>query len=74
MTPTEPKDSIYFYRELLCYTLDSLRVDLLTITSAKGMMEEREESLPSLFPDKTVPRAHKFEGKKVFLSSVEKKD
>ena len=38
------------------------------------MMEEREESLPSLFPDKTVPRAHKFEGKKVFLSSVEKKD
>lgn len=65
MTPSEPKDSIYFYRELLCYTLDSLRVDLLTITSAKGMMKEREESLPSLFPDKTVPRAHKFEGKKV---------
>lgn len=70
MTPSEPKDSIYFYRELLCYTLDSLRVDLLTITSAKGMVEEREESLPSLFPDKTVPRAHRFEGKKVFFLSA----
>ncbi|PFX32918.1 cytosolic carboxypeptidase-like protein 5 isoform X1 [Stylophora pistillata] len=70
MTPSEPKDSIYFYRELLCFTLDSLRVDLLTITSAKGLMEEREESLPHLFPDKNVPRAHKFEGKKVFFLSA----
>ena len=40
-------------------------MDLLTITSVKGMMEDREECLPNLFPDKTVPRAHKFEGKKV---------
>ena len=64
MTPSSPKDAIYYHRELLCYSLDSLRVDLLTITSAKGMLDSREQWLPNLFPDKTVPRAHKFEGKK----------
>jgi len=64
MTPSSPQDAIYFHRELLCYSLDSLRVDLLTITSVKGMQDSREEWLPHLFPDKTVPRARRFEGKK----------
>ena len=39
-------------------------MDLLTITSVKGMLDSREQCLPNLFPDKTVPRAHRFEGKK----------
>lgn len=68
MTPgSSPKDSIYFHRELLCNSLDSLRVDLVTITSVKGMMDDREEWLPHLFPDKTVPRARRFEGKKASI-------
>ena len=64
MMPSSPEDAIYFHRELLCYSLDNLRVDLLTITSVKGMLDSREQWLPNLFPDKTVPRAQKFEGKK----------
>lgn len=68
MTPgSSPKDSIYFHRELLCNSLDSLRVDLVTISSVKGMMDDREEWLPHLFPDKTVPRARRFEGKKASI-------
>ena len=67
MTPSSPKDTIYFHRELLCYTLDNLRVDLLTVTSVKGMMDSTEEWLPHLFPDKTVPRARMFEGKKASI-------
>ena len=72
MTPSTPKDTIYYHRELLCYSLDRVRVDLLTVTSAKGMMKSREECLPHLFPDKSVPRAHMFKGKKVSISSVVK--
>ena len=64
MMPSSPEDAIYFHRELLCYSLDNLRVDLLTITSVKGMLDSREQWLPNLFPDKTVRRAQKFEGKK----------
>lgn len=70
MTPSSPKDAIYYHRELLCYSLDNLRVDLLTVTSVKGMMDSREEWLPGLFPEKAVPRAHKFQGKKVFFLSA----
>lgn len=58
------KNAIYYHRELLCYSLDKLRVDLLTVTSSKGMTDSREEWLPCLFPEKTVPRAHMFQGKK----------
>lgn len=61
----ELKDFIYFYREFLCYILDSLRVDFLIIIFVKGMMEEREEFLLSFFLDKIVFRVYKFEGKKV---------
>lgn len=58
-------DSIYYQRELLCYSLDKLRVDLLTITSCHGMQEEREARLEKLFPDRNTPRPHRFRGKKV---------
>ncbi|KAH0622958.1 hypothetical protein JD844_025912 [Phrynosoma platyrhinos] len=62
-------DAIYYHRELLCYSLDRLRVDLLTITSHHGMQEEREARLEKLFPDKNTPRPHCFLGKRVFFLS-----
>ncbi|KAJ7341417.1 hypothetical protein JRQ81_005488 [Phrynocephalus forsythii] len=64
-----PLDAIYYHRELLCYSLDKLRVDLLTITSHHGMQEEREARLEKLFPDEDTPRAHRFVGKRVFFLS-----
>ncbi|XP_061481919.1 cytosolic carboxypeptidase-like protein 5 isoform X2 [Rhineura floridana] len=66
---TPSLDSIYYHRELLCYSLDKLRVDLLTITSCHGMQEEREARLEKLFPDKNTPRPHCFAGKRVFFLS-----
>uniref|UniRef100_A0A670HZ50 tubulin-glutamate carboxypeptidase n=1 Tax=Podarcis muralis TaxID=64176 RepID=A0A670HZ50_PODMU len=62
-------DSIYYHRELLCYSLDKLRVDLLTISSFHGLREEREARLEKLFPDKHTPRPHSFVGKRVFFLS-----
>ncbi|OCT66232.1 cytosolic carboxypeptidase-like protein 5 isoform X2 [Xenopus laevis] len=63
-------DSIYYHRELLCHSLDGLRLDLLTISSCHGMTEEREPRLDKLFPDQSTPRPYRFTGKRVyFLSS-----
>ncbi|XP_032234013.2 cytosolic carboxypeptidase-like protein 5 isoform X2 [Nematostella vectensis] len=70
LTPESPKTSIYYHCELLCKSLDELRVDLITLTSCKGMLNEREERLKSLFPDENTPRPHKFKGKKVFFLSA----
>ncbi|XP_068135969.1 cytosolic carboxypeptidase-like protein 5 [Hyperolius riggenbachi] len=64
-----PPDSIYYHRELLCYSLDGHRVDLLTVTSGHGMMEEREPRLEKLFPDSSNPRPYRFSGKRVFFLS-----
>uniref|UniRef100_A0A8C5UC95 tubulin-glutamate carboxypeptidase n=1 Tax=Malurus cyaneus samueli TaxID=2593467 RepID=A0A8C5UC95_9PASS len=60
-----PLDSVYYHRELLCRSLDNLRVDLLTITSCHGMQEKREPRLDKLFPDTSTPRPRCFTGKKV---------
>ncbi|XP_027007474.2 cytosolic carboxypeptidase-like protein 5 isoform X3 [Tachysurus fulvidraco] len=67
--PCSPADSLYYHRELLCYTLDGHRVDLLTVTSCHGMLEEREPRLEKLFPDHSTPRPHRFAGKRVFFIS-----
>ncbi|XP_062429332.1 cytosolic carboxypeptidase-like protein 5 isoform X2 [Rhea pennata] len=69
MSPSSPLDSVYYHRELLCHSLDKLRVDLLTITSCHGMLEKREPRLDKLFPDSTTPRPHRFAGKRVFFLS-----
>ncbi|KAE8585506.1 hypothetical protein XENTR_v10021333 [Xenopus tropicalis] len=70
ITPGSFPDSIYYHRELLCHSLDGLRVDLLTISSCHGMTEEREPRLDKLFPDRSTPRPYRFTGKRVyFLSS-----
>lgn len=67
--PCSPADSLYYHRELLCYSLDGHRVDLLTVTSCHGMLEEREPRLEKLFPDHSTPRPHRFAGKRVFFVS-----
>lgn len=68
MTPRNTSTDIYFCRELLCKSYDNLRVDLLTVTSCKGMVEKREERLEGLFPNTDCPRPHRFKGKKVTIS------
>ncbi|NXY79341.1 CBPC5 protein, partial [Glareola pratincola] len=69
MSPSSPLDSVYYHRELLCHSLDKLRVDLLTVTSCHGMLEKREPRLDKLFPDTATPRPRRFAGKRVFFLS-----
>ncbi|XP_042683442.1 cytosolic carboxypeptidase-like protein 5 isoform X2 [Centrocercus urophasianus] len=69
MAPSSPLDSVYYHRELLCHSLDKLRVDLLTVTSCHGMQEQREPRLDKLFPDTATPRPRCFTGKRVFFLS-----
>ncbi|XP_068535246.1 cytosolic carboxypeptidase-like protein 5 isoform X2 [Anas acuta] len=69
MSPSSPLDSVYYHRELLCHSLDKLRVDLLTVTSCHGMQEKREPRLDKLFPDTATPRPRRFSGKRVFFLS-----
>ncbi|KAL8184927.1 UNVERIFIED_CONTAM: hypothetical protein K2H54_032579 [Gekko kuhli] len=69
LSPSSLLDTVYYHRELLCYSLDKLRVDLLTITSCHGMLEEREPRLEKMFPDTNTPRPHRFVGKRVFFLS-----
>ncbi|XP_074803384.1 cytosolic carboxypeptidase-like protein 5 isoform X6 [Natator depressus] len=69
LPPSSPLDAIYYHRELLCRSLDNLRVDLITVTSCHGMREEHEPRLDNLFPDEATPRPHCFAGKRVFFLS-----
>ncbi|XP_043193737.1 cytosolic carboxypeptidase-like protein 5 [Amphibalanus amphitrite] len=65
-----PPIGIYYHRELLTYTLDGRRVDLLTITASDGG-DGREHRLPGLFPlAQTEQRAVRFPGRKVVLLSA----
>ncbi|XP_036080476.1 cytosolic carboxypeptidase-like protein 5 isoform X3 [Rousettus aegyptiacus] len=68
-THSSPLDTIYYHREILCYSLDGLRVDLLTISSCHGLREDREPRLEQLFPDIGTPRPFCFTGKKIFFLS-----
>lgn len=58
---------IYFHRDTLCFSNDGLKVDLITISSMKGITDSEEEHLNNLFPDKTKKRALKFTEKKVLI-------
>ena len=61
-----PSDTIYFHRELLCYSNDGLRVELLTVSDLRGITDEVESRFDEkLFPDKDHPRCRVFEGKRV---------
>nr|KAF6428883.1 ATP/GTP binding protein like 5 [Molossus molossus] len=68
-THSSPLDTIYYHREILCYSLDGLRVDLLTISSCHGLQEDREPRLEQLFPDISTPRPFCFTGKRIFFLS-----
>ena len=61
----EAPDAIYYHRELLCYSLDHLRVDLITVSSHHDITVENEPRLPGLFPDEDTARPRMFTGKKV---------
>ncbi|GFY72449.1 hypothetical protein TNIN_273681 [Trichonephila inaurata madagascariensis] len=67
----KPSDNaVYYCRELLCHSLGGNKIELLTISSCKGLTMEREEKLPDLFPEVSKPRCHIFKNKKiVFISS-----
>ncbi|CAH1772928.1 unnamed protein product [Owenia fusiformis] len=70
LTPKSPPDSIYYHRELLCKSLDNLRVDLLTISSCHGLTDEEEPRFDSkLFPDTDTPRCKIFKNKRVYFLS-----
>lgn len=63
-----PAESIYVHRELLCYSLNKLRVDLVTVTDCNGLQKTEEERFDShLFPNSLRPRCRRFAGKRVFL-------
>ena len=54
-----------FCRELLCYSIENRRIDLVTVSSWEGISEEREPPIQGLFPDKDCVRARSFRNKKV---------
>lgn len=56
---------IYYHRDLLCHSLDGLRVDLITVTSFDGMSSTTESDIVGLFPDKESDRSYQFNKKKV---------
>lgn len=57
--------NLYFHREPLIMTRDGRRVDLLTVSSYRGITTEEEPRLSGLFPDSDVARAKRFTGKRV---------
>jgi hypothetical protein len=66
----DPRDEIYYYRELATKSFEGRRIDLITISSFHGIQLEREPRLRNLFPEGDTPRCHKFRNKKiVFISS-----
>lgn len=62
--------NLYYHRELLVYSLDRWRVDLVTVSSHVGRVEEREDRLPGLFPLADQPRPYRFPNKKVVFVSA----
>jgi hypothetical protein len=59
---------IYFTRELLTHSLDGRRIDLLTLTTYKDLLFERESHIEGLFPE-TKARPYKAKKPIIFISA-----
>lgn len=57
-------DSPYICVETVCRTQLGLDVNLITISSSDGILDEEEDRLNQLFPDTNSPRCRKFKDKK----------
>lgn len=70
MIQLDAKIIIDVTRELLCHSVEGRRIDLITVTSWEGICEEKEPTLPHLFPDTASERCCVFKNKRViFISS-----
>ena len=69
---TDESSKIYFHREMVIRSLLNFRIELLTITDASGMTEDREPILENLFPEHPhTPRSRIFKaGKKGLLAYI----
>lgn len=61
----EIENDIYYHRELLINSIESRRIDLLTISSFHNIQKEQEYRFPELFPDPHSKRCKTFKNKKV---------
>lgn len=60
--------NIYFNRELLCYSLEGRRVEIVTISSKDGLIDKRCPVVEDIYPEGN--RCKQFASKKVvFLTS-----
>lgn len=63
------KNMLYYKRELLCYSLDKERIDLITISDCQGLTDIEEPRVDDrLFPNRDEPRCKWIAGKKVISS------
>ena len=64
--------SIYFKRELLGYSIEKRRVDLITISSFDGIEATKEETIPELFPSENAAedRPNTFKEKEVVFATA----
>jgi cytosolic carboxypeptidase protein 5 len=63
-------DYIYYHRELLGYSIENRRVDLITLSSKEGITKEHEDLIENWFPEHGEDRSRrpvKFENKKVIF-------
>jgi len=66
-------ESIYFWKELLSYSIERRKVELITITDHSNITEKREPYIRSLFPEvknkKVSTRPHIFKKQTIFFSA-----
>ncbi|XP_011346570.1 cytosolic carboxypeptidase-like protein 5 isoform X2 [Ooceraea biroi] len=63
-------DDIYYHRECAIKSLEGRRLDVLTISSYRNILMEREDRLTNMFPDTSEERPYKFRDKKVIFISA----
>ncbi|XP_032665889.1 cytosolic carboxypeptidase-like protein 5 [Odontomachus brunneus] len=63
-------DDIYYHRECAIKSLESRRLDVLTISSYHNISTEREDRLNNMFPEESEERPYKFWDKKIIFISA----